>query len=110
MSGDILTTASSITCPHGGQAMLTTANTKSFASGGAALLETDVHPILGCPFTLPGPKPSPCIRLEWSAGASQVTINSAAVVVMSSLGKCLNAEGAIQGLAIKSTQMKASAR
>ena len=110
MPGNILTTASTITCPHQGRATLITTNTKGFASRAAALIETDVHPVLGCLFTLPGPKPSPCVRIEWSAGAGQVTINGVAVLVLSSIGKCMNAEGAIQGLAIKSTQKKASAR
>lgn len=109
MPGNILTTASNIMCPHGGRAMLTTSNTKSSALAALALLETDVHPVMGCPFTI-GLKYSPCVRIEWSAGASQVTVNGTPVLVMSSVGKCINAEGAIQGVAIKSTQMKVSAR
>ena len=110
MAGNILTTASTIMCTHGGQATLFTSNTKVLAQNAPALLETDVHPVVGCPFTV-GPKYSPCVRIEWSAGATQNTVNGTAVLTRSSIGKCLGAEGAIQGVAISvNTQIKASAR
>lgn len=98
-------------CPHGGQAILITSNTKLLVDNAPALLETDVHPVAGCPFTLPGPKYSPCVRIEWTAGAAQAASNSIKVLVKSSVGKCISAEGAIQGVAIiVNTQIKTSAR
>lgn len=110
MPGNILTTASTIMCTHGGQAILSTSNTKVFANGAPALLELDVHPVAGCPFTV-GTKYSPCVRIEWSAEASKVTVNGTAVLVQSSIGKCINAEGATQGVAtIVNTQMEAFAQ
>lgn len=109
MPGKNLTTSSSIQCTHGGQAILTTANSHVFAEGAPVLLESDVHAVVGCPFTLPGPKYSPCVRIEWSAGAAQVTVQGTKVLVQSSIGKCISGEGAPQGVAIiASTQMKAS--
>ena len=42
MGSTILTTASQIQCPHGGQATLITTNTNAKA-GTAMLLETDIH-------------------------------------------------------------------
>ena len=111
MVGSILTTASTIMCTHGGQVTLSTSNTRGSGSNAPALLETDIHPVVGCPFTLPGGKYSPCVRVEWSAGASKVTINRTPVLVQTSIGKCINAEGAIQGVAtIVNTQMRASAQ
>jgi hypothetical protein len=110
MPGKVLTTASTIQCPHGGRAMLQTANTKTFAGGASVLLEADVHLVVGCPFTI-GLKYSPCVRIEWSAGASKVTVQQSKVLVQSSIGKCINAEGAPQGVAIiGTTQMKALAQ
>jgi hypothetical protein len=111
MPGHILNTASTIMCPHGGQAQLFTSNTRVFACGSPALLETDVHPVVGCPFTLPGPKPSPCVRIEWSAGASRVKVTGVPVLVRSSLGNCFSPEGALQGIAvIVNTQIKDGAQ
>jgi hypothetical protein len=110
MPGQILTTASTITCMHGGQAILLTANAKVLVDGAPALLESDIHPVAGCPFTI-GPKYSPCIRIEWTAGAAKVTINGTSVLVRSSIGKCISAEGAPQGIAmIINTQTKVTAQ
>ncbi len=106
MAGQVLTTASQIMCPHGGQALLFTANSRVTAAGAPALLETDVHVVAGCPFTL-GPKYSPCVRIEWSAGGARTSINGTPVLVQSSIGKCLSAENAIQGVAlVVNTQLK----
>lgn len=110
MPGNNLTTSSKIQCPHGGQAMLTTSNAKVLAGRAALLLESDIHSVVGCPFTV-GSKYSPCVRIEWTAGVAQVTVAGTAPLVKSSLGKCFNAEGALQGVAIiVTTQMKASSR
>jgi hypothetical protein len=109
MPGYILTTASQVKCTHGGTAMLTTANTMIKIDGAPALLETDIHPVVGCPFTVVL-KPQPCIRIEWTAGATMCKSNGTKVLVQSSVGKCISAEGATQGLAIiAQTQMKAKA-
>jgi hypothetical protein len=110
MPGDLLTTASSIQCPHGGQATLTTANSRTSATANV-LLETDVHIVAGCTFTLPGPKPSPCVKIEWQAGATRAGVNGTPVLVKSSVGLCYSPENAPQGTAvIVNTQMKASAQ
>lgn len=111
MPGYILTTASQITCTHGGKAVLTTSNTMIKVDSMPALLESDVHGVAGCPFTLPGPKPSPCVKIEWSAGAVMAKSDSAPLLIQSSVGKCISAEGATQGTAIIiQTQMKAQAQ
>lgn len=99
MPGPFLTAAATVTCTHGGTAVLSTANGRVTA-GGAVLLESDVHTVAGCPFA-PGGAASPCVRIEWSAGASSVAVGGAKALVASSVGKCLNAASAPQGLAIK---------
>jgi hypothetical protein len=110
MPGNLLTTASTIMCPHGGRATLFTSNRKGIASGTPALLKSDIHPVVGCPFTV-GLKYSPCVKIKWSAGAGRVTVNKTSVLVKTSIGKCFNAEGALQGVAtIVNTQTKASAQ
>ena len=109
MPGQILTIASTIQCPHGGMVILSTSNSKTLA-GAPALLETDIHPVAGCPFTI-GPKYSPCVRVQWSAGAAQVKVNEVPVLVTSSIGICYSPESAPQGVAIiAGTQSKVTAR
>jgi len=109
MPGKVLTMSSSISCPHGGVAQLVTSDTKTRADGAFALLETDVHTVAGCPFMM-GLMYSPCIRIEWSAGASKVKVSGTPVLVQSSVGKCYALQGYIQGVAmINSTQQKVTA-
>jgi hypothetical protein len=86
-------------CPHGGQATLGTSNTRVMADGAPVLLESDVHMITGCPFTI-GPKYSPCVRVEWSAGTSMSDSKGTKFLNQSSIGKCLGAEGGTQGMAV----------
>lgn len=108
MPGYMLTTASQVMCTHGGTATLTTANTTVKVDGAFALLETDIHSVAGCPFTVPPSKPQPCVRIEWSAGAVMGKSNGTAFLVRSSIGKCISGEGATQGVAIiTQTQTKA---
>lgn len=107
---EVLTTSSSIMCPHGGQAILTTANSRVYAQQAQILLESDEHSVTGCSFTLPGPKYSPCVRIQWSAGSTHVVIDDTPVLLRNSVGQCLNAEGATQGVAtIGNTQTRVSA-
>lgn len=109
MAISILTTNSTIQCPHGGQAVLTTVNNEVSAQRANVLLESDVHIIAGCPFTV-GSSPSPCVRIDWSGGATKAQVNGTAVLLKSSIGQCLNGAGATQGVAIiVNTQQKASA-
>jgi len=109
MPGNILNTSSTIMCPHGGQVILITSNARVLADGSPVLLESDIHPIVGCPFTV-GPKYSPCIRVEWSAGTGRMKIGGVPALIRTSIGRCINAEGAPQGIAIiVSTQIKAQA-
>ncbi len=92
-----LTTASTIQCPHGGQATLMTANVSAKA-GMAMLLETDIHVVAGCSFCI-GPNPSPCVQIQWSAGATKVKAGGTAVLTTSSIGKCYSPANAPQGVA-----------
>lgn len=110
MPAFILTTLSQVKCTHGGTATLITANVKLKIDGAPALLESDIHPVVGCPFTVPPGKPQPCIRIEWTAGAIKCKVDGTKVLIKTSIGKCISAEGATQGIAIiAQTQMKAKA-
>lgn len=99
MPGRVLTTGSTVMCPHGGSATLTTANARAKAASGQALLANDVHTVAGCAFTI-GPKPSPCIRIQWSAGAVKLKAGGTQVLLESSVGTCYSPESAPQGVAL----------
>lgn len=94
----ILTTTSTVMCPHGGMAQLLTSNTDALIDGAPALLQTDVHPIVGCPFT-PAAY-SPCVSIRWVTGAAQTAVRNVPVLLQNSVGLCLNAAQAPQGPAV----------
>ena len=97
MPAPILTTASTLLCPHGGSVVLRTSNVDAKIQGAPALLLTDVHSVVGCPFTLPGPKPSPCVNVRWLVGAMQTNVRGTPVLLQTSVGLCFSAEQLPQG-------------
>ena len=99
MPGKLLTTGSTVQCPHGGQALLLTSQTAVIGRGGPVLVASDVHVVMGCPFTI-GPKYSPCVRIEWKAPATTASVGPQKPLVETSIGICYGAEGAPQGVAI----------
>ncbi|WP_338761593.1 hypothetical protein [Massilia sp. METH4] len=94
----ILTTASTVMCPHGGVAHLVTTNTEALVDGAPMLLQTDVHPIVGCPFAPVAY--SPCLTIRWVTGATQTSLRNVPVLLQTSVGLCLNAAQVPQGPAI----------
>ena len=110
MPGKVLTTGSTVQCPHGGQATLSTPQPLWVAAITPILLETDIHTVAGCTFMI-GTKPSPCLRIEWKAGAVKLKVNQTGVLVESSVGLCYSPEGAPQGPAtVVMADQKASAQ
>ncbi len=95
----ILTTLSTVQCPHGGTVTLTTPNTVCQIDGGYALLLTDQHSVAGCPFQKPTtpPVPSPCVLVRWTTGATQNKVNQTPVLLQSSSGLCYSADQTPQG-------------
>lgn len=96
----LLTTTSTVMCPHFGMAILTTANSQALVLGAPVLLITDMHTISGCAFLLPGGVPSPCLTIQWLTGATQSKIGNVPALLQTSVGLCLNAAQVPQGPAI----------
>ena len=111
MASPLLTTASTLQCPHGGSVTIASTNTK--VSAGAPLaLATDTFTIAGCPFQIPvgtGTVPHPCVQVKWTKTNMTVKVNGQATLSQDSIGLCLAADQAPQGpVSIAQTQAKAS--
>jgi hypothetical protein len=103
----LLTTTSTVVCPHFGLATLMTSDTKALVDGAPVLLLTDVHTVTGCPFA-PGGVPSPCLSIRWVTGATQSRIDQIPALLQTSVGLCLNVAQVPQGPAVVlQTQTKA---
>ncbi len=91
----ILTTRAQILCPHAGQVIPTTTNTQLKVDGAFALLESDIHTVVGCPFCAVPPYPSPCISVRWVAGDVQTKVNGVKVLVETSQGFTIGGPGGL---------------
>ena len=101
MGANILDMGCTIQCPHGGQATVVPGNLQLKVGGNLALLATDTMIIAGCAFNVAG-APVPCVTIQWTGPATRDTANGTPVLLLTSIGLCLNATNAPQGTAIVS--------
>jgi hypothetical protein len=103
----LLTTAASLSCPHGGSVSIVSANTKVLA-GAPLALATDTFTISGCPFQIPigtGSVPHPCVTVHWLKPNLRTTVNGAPTLSQDSVGLCLAADQVPQGpVSVSQTQ------
>ena len=93
MPGALVTLPSQITCSHvTGKCLPVTKNTRVFVYGAPVLTITDQFPVAGCLFTVPGPKPQPCVRILWATGATKVFVNAQPALLSASSGTCWSAD------------------
>jgi uncharacterized Zn-binding protein involved in type VI secretion len=97
MPGQVLNVGATIQCPHVGSVSIVSSNTRVMLGGQPAATIDDTYPIAGCPFTLPGPTPHPCVKVQWLVPALRVLVNKKAVILQNSSGLCLSADQTPQG-------------
>jgi len=75
--------------------------------GQAVVTASDTFTIAGCPFTVPGPKPQPCVKVQWLVPATRVTVHGQKVLLKDSQGLCQSADQIPAGPpAVQQTQQK----
>ncbi len=101
----LLTTASTLMCPHGGTVTASPGSAKASADA-VVLRMSDTFTIAGCPFaTAAGP--SPCTTVQWTVGSGRVQHDGDFVLNESSVGLCIGP--APQGtVLVSATQSKVS--
>ncbi len=95
----LITTQSTLQCPHGGTVSIASANTKVKAAGAPLALASDTFTISGCPFQIPvgtGSVPHPCVRVQWVVPNIKTKAGNATLST-NSKGICLAADQAPQG-------------
>lgn len=93
----VLTHATVMTCSHGGTAQHVPTQTRVLIVGSPVLVQSDSNAVAGCAFTIPGPKPSPCTKIQWTVAATRVKAGGTPVLLQSSVGLGLSPEQAPQG-------------
>ena len=97
MPGPLFHFGNTTTCPHGGQAVTVPSNVRVLVSGLPVATISDQTLVAGCVFTLPVPKPSPCLRVQWAQPAVRVLVMGQPALLQTSIGLCLSPEQAPQG-------------
>jgi hypothetical protein len=97
MPGFLVHVGARVACPHQGQVSIVSSNTRVLLLGQPAATLADTYPTTGCTFTLPGPKPQPCLTVRWLTPATRVLISSQPAILQASSGLCLTAEQIPQG-------------
>jgi hypothetical protein len=107
----LLTTASTLQCPHGGTVSIVSGNTQVQA-GAALALATDTFTISGCPWQIvvgAGTVPHPCVSVKWTVINQKTTVNGTPTLSQDSKGLCLAADQVPQGpVSVVMTQALAS--
>lgn len=97
MPGFLMHVGATAICPHGGQVTTISTNTRVMVSGQPVATQTDTYTVAGCAFTVPGPKPQPCVTVKWVVPAAQVIVGGKPVILQTSTGICQSAEQIPQG-------------
>lgn len=108
MPGFLLHVGATAMCPHGGQVSIISSNTRVMVSNQPVATMGDTYMVAGCAFTVPGPKPQPCVTVQWLVPATRVMVNGQPAILQSSTGLCMSAEQIPQGPpSVVMTQMRA---
>jgi hypothetical protein len=74
MPGLLLHVMATVQCPHQGPALSPPAQTRVLVMGQPVATAANLFTIAGCVFTVPGPKPQPCVTIKWSMPATRVMV------------------------------------
>lgn len=98
MADPLLHVSMTAQCPHpSGTVSVVTTNTRVKVAGQYAATVADTFSIAGCQFNPSGTTPSPCLTIQWIAGATRVKITGKSAVLTTSDGMCEAAGAVPQG-------------
>ncbi len=96
MPGFILHTGAVLSCTHGIPAQIPPVQPRVLVSGQPVATMASQVLVVGCPFTIPGPKPQPCVTVKWLVPTVRVLVMGQPALVQAAPGPgpglCLSAE------------------
>lgn len=99
MPGSLMHVNATVTCPHGGQAMVVPAQSRVLVSEQPVATLAAVYTVAGCAFAV-GPKPQPCVIVRWLVPSGRVQVGGSPALLSVPPGICQSAEQIPQGPAI----------
>jgi hypothetical protein len=101
MPGFLVHAGATIQCAHFAPTQVVPSQARVLVGGMPVALATDQIVVTGCPFTIPGPKPQPCVFVKWLMPSARVQINGQPAMVSpgpgAGPGLCQSAEQIPQG-------------
>jgi uncharacterized Zn-binding protein involved in type VI secretion len=115
MPGLLLHVGASMQCTHQAPSTIVASQARVLVNGQPAATSADLITVAGCPFTVPGPKPQPCVTVRWVMTSSRVLIGGMPALLQpgpgSGSGICQSPEQIPQGPpAVASLQLKVTAQ
>jgi hypothetical protein len=96
MPGLLLHVLATVQCPHQAPALSPPTQTRVLVSGQPVATTANLFTVTGCVFTIPGPKPQPCVTVKWSMPATRVTVMGVPALIApapgAGAGVCLSAD------------------
>ena len=86
MPGFLMHVGAVATCPHQIPATIAPSQGQVLVSGQPVATAVDLITVAGCPFTVPGPKPQPCVTVRWTMVAAQVLVNGSPALLLPAPG------------------------
>lgn len=86
MPGFVLHTNAVVQCTHGIPAQIPPVQPRVLVSGQPVATLASQILVAGCPFTIPGPKPQPCVTIKWLMPAARVLVMGQALLVQPAPG------------------------
>jgi uncharacterized Zn-binding protein involved in type VI secretion len=111
MPGFLLHVNATVKCLHAGTAIIAPSQPRVVVGGQPVANIAAVTTVAGCPFTVPGPKPQPCVLIKWVMPSTRFLINGQPVALVPNPGPapgiCQSAEQIPQGApVVASLQMR----
>jgi len=101
MPGFFLHASAVMTCTHFAPVRIVPTQTRVTVSSQFVATASSALTVTGCPFTVPGPKPQPCVTVKWILLSNRVLVNGEAVLLQATPGTgagiCQSAEQIPQG-------------
>jgi uncharacterized Zn-binding protein involved in type VI secretion len=86
MPGLFMHAGATVQCTHAGPATIMPTQRRVLVNGMPVALMTDQIMVAGCVFTIPGPKPQPCVLIKWLMPSARVMINGQPAMLISAPG------------------------
>lgn len=106
MPGFLMHVGAGCQCMHAGPATIVPSQPRVLVSGQAVATMTAQIGVVGCAFTVPGPKPQPCVTIKWTMPSARVKVMGQFPMVIPTPGVapgiCQSAEQLPQGAAVVS--------